>query len=114
VLFHEGQFVALIDFDDANYTYAQFDLVGLIEYWAWPNHADLLDFGTARSIVQEYSRYRPLTLVEQEHLYDVYKLSILFDCVWYFERGEADDFRERNKIEALADLGSRGFFDALF
>jgi Ser/Thr protein kinase RdoA (MazF antagonist) len=32
--------VGLIDFDDSNYTYLGFDLVGLIETWAWPHQAD--------------------------------------------------------------------------
>jgi homoserine kinase len=114
VLFQGGRFAALLDFDDANYTYTQFDLVGLIEYWAWPHHADLLDLAPARGIVQEYMQHRPLTPIEQQHLYDVYKLSVLIDCVWYFERGPADDFREKRKIDALTNLGTQRFFDELF
>ncbi|MCZ7668260.1 MAG: phosphotransferase [Chloroflexi bacterium] len=43
VLFRDDLFVALLDFDDANYTYLQFDLVGLIEYWAWPSVDNILD-----------------------------------------------------------------------
>ncbi len=113
ILFQGDEFVALLDFDDANYTFLQFDLVGLIEYWAWPNTADMLDMTKARNIVQEYMRHRPLPLVEQRHLYDVYKLSILFDCVWYFGRGDANDFREKRKIEALQSLGRHQFFREL-
>lgn len=114
VLFRGDELVALLDFDDANYTFLQFDLVGLMEYWAWPNTAEVLDVAKARSVVQEYMKHRPLPLVEQEHLYDVYRLSILFDCVWYFSRGGAHDFREKRKIEALQRLGRQQFFDALF
>lgn len=114
VLFRGDELVALLDFDDANYTFRQFDLVGLVEYWAWPWTADLLDLARARCVVQAYMSHRPLALVEQRHLYDVYKLSILFDCVWNFGRGEAGDFRERSKIEALQRLGRRPFFEALF
>jgi homoserine kinase type II len=110
VLFRGDEFVALLDFDDANYTFLQFDLVGLIEYWAWANTADMLDVTKARSIVREYMKHRPLPLVEQQHLYDVYKLSILFDCVWYFARGDANDFREKRKVEALQSLGRQQFF----
>jgi homoserine kinase type II len=114
VLFRGDHFVALIDFDDANWTFLQFDLVGLIESWAWPHPADVLDVAQARRVVQMYMEHRPLSLVEQQHLYDVYKLSILFDCVWYFGRGGAHDFYERTKIEALAYLGRQRFFDELF
>ena len=74
----------------------------------------ILDATKARSIVQEYMKHRPLTPIEQQHVYDVYKLSILFDCVWYFGRGAANDFREKRKIDALTNLGRQEFFDELF
>ena len=114
VLFQGNELVTLLDFDDANYTFLQFDLVGLIEYWAWPHTVDMLDLTKARSIVQEYMKHRPLPPIEQQHLYDVYKLSILFDCVWYFGRGSATDFYEKRKIEALNGLGRQKFLDELF
>lgn len=114
VLFRGDEFVALLDFDDANWTFLQFDLVGLIESWAWPPMVDMLDVTEARRIVQKYTAHRPLSALEQGHLYDVYRLSILFDCVWFFARGDADDFYERRKIEALANLGRQRFFDELF
>jgi homoserine kinase len=114
VLFEEDELVALLDFDDANYTFLQFDLVELIEYWAWADTAAMLDMQKARSVVQAYMQHRPLPLIEQAHLYDVYKLSILFDCVWFFSRGEAHDFREKRKIEALERLGREQFFNEIF
>lgn len=114
VLFQEGEFVALLDFDDANYTYLSFDLVGLIEYWAWPHTEPMLSLSKARSVAQEYMKYRPLSLIEQQHLYDVFKLGILFDCVWFFNRGSAADFYEKRKIDALTNLGRQNFFTELF
>ncbi len=114
VLFQGDELVALLDFDDANYTFRQFDLVGLIEYWAWPWSAEILDVAKARSVVQAYRKHRPMPLIEQRHLYDVYKLSILFDCVWYFGRGDADDFREKMKVDGLTTMGRQRFFDELF
>lgn len=114
VLFHDDEFKALLDFDDANYTFLQFDLVGLIEYWAWPRTSDSLDLAKARWVVQEYMKHRPLPFIEQQHLYDVYKLSIFFDCVWYFGRGTADDCYERRKIDILKSIGRQRFFEALF
>ncbi|MGD8487725.1 MAG: homoserine kinase [Anaerolineae bacterium] len=113
VLFRGNKLVALLDFDDANYTFLSFDLVGLIESWAWPDTADRLDLVKACSIVREYAKHRPLPAVEQQYLYDVYKLSILFDCVWYFGRGTAGEFRERKKIEALRILGRQRFHTEL-
>jgi Ser/Thr protein kinase RdoA (MazF antagonist) len=114
VLFREGEFVALLDFDDANYTYLPFDLVGLIEYRAWPHTNDRLDITAAREVVQEYTKHRPLQEAERHHLFDVYKLSVLFDCVWYFGRGSGVDFYERRKIESLNSLGRGRFTEGLF
>ena len=114
VLFDGDTFVALLDFDDANYTYLQFDLVCLIEGWAWPHTAVQPNLTKARDIVQRYMSYRPLPLLEQQHLYDVYKLSILIDCIWFFARDDADNFYEKQKIDALTQLGRQQFFTELF
>ena len=114
VLFRENQFAALLDFDDANYTFLLFDLVGLIEAWAWPHPSETLDVTQARAIVQAYMKHRPLNAIERRHLYDVYKLSILFDCVWFFGRGHAEDFYEKRKVDVLSGLGRKKFFDELF
>ena len=114
VLFQKNQFVALLDFDDANYTFLLFDLVGLIESWAWSHQSNALDFKEARIIVQSYTKYRPLSAVEQQHLYDVYKLSILIDMVWFFRRGDAKDFYEKRKVEFLGNVGRKQFIDLIF
>ena len=114
VLFQENQFAALLDFDDANYTFLEFDLVGLIESWAWHHQSDTLDVRQARLIVQEYMKHRTLNVLEQRHLYDVYKLSILIDLVWFFRRGHAKDFYEKRKVDFLNNLGRKKFFDEIF
>lgn len=114
MLFRDDELVAVLDFDDANYTFLQFDLVGLVEYQAWPNDQDNLNYLKAHGVLQEYMKHRPLLLIEQIHLYDVYKLSILLDCVWYFNRGNYSDFREKRKIEALNCLGRNKFHSKLF
>ena len=114
VLFQGDRFVGLIDFDDANHTYLTFDLICLIDSWAWPYQSNSLVLEQARKIVQEYERFRPLSDSERHHLYDVHKLCILFDCIWFFSRGSADDFYERKKIEYLDDLGRFRYKQALF
>jgi homoserine kinase type II len=105
VLFRDDQFIGLIDFDDANYTYLIFDLVSLIDSWAWPFQSDRLDLAQAREIVQAYNAHRPLRSIERRHIFDVHKLSILFDCIWFFGRGNANNLYEKRKIEFLDDLG---------
>lgn len=115
VIFKNGEFSSLLDFDDANCTYLLFDLVGLIESWAWRYDKDeILNFKEAKKIVLEYTKHRPLTTVEKEHLFDVYKLSILIDCVWFFDRGEVKDFYEKRKIDYLEYIGRKKFYDEIF
>ena len=74
----------------------------------------MLDFREARKTVQEYSRYRPLGKNEQHHLFDVFKLTILFDCIWRFHRGAGHDFYEKRKIDTLNRLGRELFYHELF
>ena len=110
VLFQGDTFAALIDFDDANYTYLLFDLVGLVESAAWRHDQDeVLNFAEARKVVRAYCSFRPLNPVEKHHLFDVYKLSILFDAIWYFRRGSGSDFYEKRKVDFLNRIGREAF-----
>ena len=59
-------------------------------------------------------KHRPLNNNEKRHLFDVYKLSILIDCVWYFKRGNVSDFYEKRKIDYLNNLGREEFYDKVF
>lgn len=115
VLFKNGEFSSLLDFDDANYTYLLFDLVGLIESFAWRHDKDeVINFKEAKKIILEYTKHRPLKTVEKEYLFDVYKLSIYLDCVWFFERGDVTNFYEKRKIDYLENVGRKYFYDELF
>lgn len=119
ILFRDGSFAALLDFDDANYTYLCYDLATLVnpfrEGFDWDTwqrfdpREDVFDFRDARWVVREYQRHRPLEQVEREHFFDVYRLSILFDGIWYFARGPASDFYEKRKIDYLDRLGRERF-----
>lgn len=124
ILFRDGKFNALIDFDDANYTFILYDLAALInpfhasfDWNTWPRFREeenVFDFGETRTIMQEYTQHRTLTNDEKWHFFDVYKLSILFDAIWYFERWEGKDFYERRKIAYLDRLGRDRFFEGTY
>ncbi|AZN41425.1 homoserine kinase [Paenibacillus albus] len=115
VLYLNDEFHALLDFDDANHTYLLFDLVGLIESSAWRHDLDdTLDITKARQVVSEYTKHRALQNSEEIHLFDVYKLSILMDCVWYFDRGTTQNFYEKRKIDFLNAIGREQFHNQLF
>jgi homoserine kinase type II len=113
-LFQGEQLAALLDFDDANYTYAPFDLVCLVDQWGWSFPEDTMDIRVAANIVATYNQYRQLSSLEQHHLFDIFKLSILIDCLWFFARGSGEDFYERRKIDFLNRLGREQFETALF
>jgi homoserine kinase type II len=113
ILFKHDKLVGLIDFDDANYTYLMFDLVGLID-WEWPHTSNELDFEVARNIAQEYLRHRQLSEIEKQHTFDVHKLGILFDCIWFFARGQSTDFYEKRKIDLLNYVGRDEYASRLF
>jgi hypothetical protein len=92
-----------------------FDLVGLIESEAWHHGKDeVLNFNEAKKVLLEYMKYRPLNNNEKRHLFDLYKLSILFDCIWYFSRGDAKDFYEKRKIDSLNSIGREEFYNKMF
>src|SRR4030095_12494401 len=124
VLFTNNKFNALIDFDDANYTFLVYDLAALInpfvksfEWDTWTNFKkdeNVFDFAEARKTVSEFIKYRPLNDSEKKHLFDVFKLSIMFDCIWYFKRGNVKDFYEKRKIEYLNLIGREEFYKRLF
>ncbi len=124
VLFKADIFHALLDFDDANYTVLTFDLASLIEpglfvfRWdTWQHIAPgdgVFDFRAARRIVSIYQQHRALNSTEKKYLFDVVKLVIFLDCIWYFRRGDAHDFYEKRKIEYLNRLGRESFAHNVF
>ena len=124
ILFKDGELKALLDFDDANYTYLTYDLATLINLfilsfnwhtWSqFEKDAPMFDFIQAKETVLEYSKYRPLSHNEKRHLFDVYKLSILFDCIWYYARGDGKDFYEKRKIDHLNEIGREKFYREIF
>lgn len=124
ILFNGDQINALIDFDDANYTYCYFDILSVINFFipqfnhdTWMNFDSkekIVDFTEARKYLKIYTQISPIREQDKTYMYDILKLGILVDCIWYFERGETGDFFEKRKIDALNKLGRTAFYDQLF
>ena len=55
-----------------------------------------------------------LNATEQKYLFDVVKLVIMIDCLWFFKRGVAHDFYEKRQIDALNRFGRDRFCHTLF
>ncbi len=120
LLYKNSKFNGLIDFDDANYTYACFDLVCLLDpfgkngfdwhnYESFSEHDEVFDFSKAKRVLEKYLKINPFKEVDLEHIFDVLALSVLIDCLWFFDRGNANDFFEKRKIEYLKNLGRDKF-----
>lgn len=105
-LFRNGKVVAILDFDISFYTYLVYDIASLIYWWAWPPKKGF-QAERAKFIVQEYSKYRKLSVREKNHIYDALKLIILLGISW----SQEDDFEnEKVKIEFLNTVGRKEFY----
>ncbi|WP_368646233.1 phosphotransferase [Alkalibacterium putridalgicola] len=123
IFFIKDEFEALIDFDDANYTYRCYDVVSFINFfepsfnhnnWKDFEKEDILNLTDAKDYIRLYDKLFGINEVDKVHLYDLLKFITLIDCLWYFERGEYYDFYERRKIESLNLLGREAFYSKLF
>ena len=124
ILFMGDSFGTLLDFDDANYTYQYFDIVSLVSFFrpdfdhetwiSFEKKSEILDLSWARECLEEYEKYCPIEDRCRPYFFDLLKLSILVDCLWYFSRGLGDDFFEKRKLEAIDRMGRDEFQRRLF
>ena len=122
ILFRGDQVSALLDFDDANFTWLLFDFAASTDFFrkdfhheswnSFPKGAPILDFSEAGRRAAIYRKHLDLPEKDWRHLFDLVKLSILVDCIWYFDRGDWRDFYERRKIEALDACGRQHFYQS--
>ena len=111
-LYKDTKISAVLDFDDASYTYLLYDIASMIYFWAWPRKGEL-NFNRAQNILKEYSKYRELTEVEKRHLYDFLKMSIFMSIGWFIYDDD-DFFWEKKKIEFLNSFGREKFYSCFF
>lgn len=109
----QGQQVnAIIDFDDANYTFLLFDIVCLLGVKKYKFLGNKY-FELIRYVIEKYEEVRPLNELDKMHLFDVLKLSILIDAFWFFDRGVFPNFKEKEKIDRLNELGRDEFYSKM-
>lgn len=124
ILFDNNDITALIDFDDANYTYLYFDIVSYINFFdpsfthlTWENFSreeNILDFSEAQSVLNIYKNEVQIPPADEYYFFDLLKLNLLIDCIWYFERGLPSDFYEKRKIDVVNAIGRERFYNRLF
>lgn len=111
-LYKKEKLVAVLDFDDASYVPLLYDLANMVYFWAWP-HKKELNFEKARILLNEYIKYRKLTKIEENHLYDFLKMIIFMSIGWFIHVSD-DFFSEKKKIEFLNSLGRERFYCRMF
>ncbi len=86
ILFQGDKLVAVLDFDDANYNYLIYDVARMLYHWVYHSGKPVFNFKKAKILIQEYNKFRRLSLLEQKHLFDAFKMVILVFLV----RGSAE------------------------
>jgi Ser/Thr protein kinase RdoA (MazF antagonist) len=110
-LYKDGHISAVLDFDQASYTYLLYDVANLLFWWAWPNMGNL-NLEVAKQLLAEYEKYRQLTDDEKLHLFDMLKMSNFMGMGWFIH--EDDDFSNgKRKTEFLNNIGRDGLRRAL-
>lgn len=115
IIFTGNKIKALIDFDDANYSYLLFDILNLIDNKR--TEESFLNkeyFKISKEVINKYQRKRTLGEIEKRSLFDVLILSIIIDSFWFYKRGKFPDFKEKNKIYLLRKMGRNKFYENIF
>ena len=108
-LYRDGHVSAVLDFDQAGYTWLLYDVAELLYWWAWPDGGEI-DRTIARESLAGYMAVRPLTHDEWRHLYDALMMINLVDYAWYFDQ---EQIGARQRIDMLAALGRDAFYRLL-
>lgn len=111
-LYKNGHISAVLDFDQAAYTYLIYDIASLLLWWSWPNDGEL-NFKKAKSLIAVYEKYRKLTEKEKQHLFDMLKMVIFMGTSWFFHEDD-DHANDKRKIGLLNNIGRDEFYRRLF
>lgn len=111
-LYKAGRVNAVLDFDQAGYTYLLNDVASLIYWWTWPPQGEI-DFPRSKALLRAYESGRSLTQQEKEHLYDMLKVINYMGYAWFIHDDEDYPHSQRN-IERLNALGREEFYRRLF
>jgi len=116
IKFKGNKVAGILDFDDACYTHLIYDVASLVYYWCWIREGKL-NFDKAKFLLNNYDKYRKLSEVEKEHIFDALKLISLTYMSWFFyEKYKGKDIfqKSRKRIEELEEIGRENFYKHLF
>jgi homoserine kinase type II len=111
-LYQDGRLSAVLDFDQANYTWLIFDVAELIYWWTWPDKG-VMDFAKTKELVKSYEQKRILNDNERGHLFDALKFVLLIGTGWFLhnDNGYKNNVR---KVTLLDEVGREKFSSRIF
>lgn len=111
-LYFHGRISAVLDFDMASYTWLLYDVATVLYWWAYPRtHESWLS--RTREILQAYQDVRPLTELEKQHIFDIWKMVLLTNIGW-FAHVDDDYLSGFKTIDYLNSIGREEFTTSLF
>lgn len=111
-LYKNRRISAVLDFDDASYVYLLYDIANMVYFWAWPHKKEII-FNQAKDLLKEYQKYRKLTEIEKNYLYNLLKM-VIFMSIGWFIHDDDDFFWDKKKVEFLNSLDRKEFYNKLF
>lgn len=110
-LYKNSSVSAVLDFDQASYTWLLYDVAQMIYWWTWPNNGEI-ELKKTRDLVAHYESVRQLEAEEKRHLFDVLKLVHLVGIGWSFADNSFSN--DKRKVVELNALGRKKFYEELF
>ncbi len=116
IKFKQDKLTGVLDFDDSTYAFLIYDLGVVLLYWT-RFYVKRFDFKKARKIIKIYERYRPLSKLEKNHIFDALQFHVLMLMSWLmYDKWKGKDlFKILSKV--LIELDSVGrdkFYRNLF
>lgn len=106
----------ILDFDDATQTFLIYDLGVILLYWT-RFYTKKFDFIKAKRILKIYTKYRPLSKLEHEHIFDAVQFAALMIMSWLLhDKWKGKDLFKilGNIVEEMNNIGRNEFKKRIF
>lgn len=116
IKFKGDKLTGILDFDDSTYTFLIYDLGVILLYWT-RFYVKKFDLKKARKIIKIYEKYRPLSKLEKQHIYDALQLHALMIMSWLmYDKWKGKDLFKilSGILDELDHIGRDEFYKKLF
>jgi len=106
----------VLDFDDACYAFLIYDIGVILLYWV-RFYEKKFNFNKAKKIIKIYKKYKPLSKLEKQHIFDAVKFAALMIMSWLmYDKWKGKDlFRILAKIvDEIDGIGREEFYKKIF